>query len=144
VEPCAVAPPAEELWPEDSDPGVPPEEEAPLGSELEAEAPLELEVCGADPGDWLGEPLLVLCVLPEPLDEDDEEEDEEEEEEDGEPDDDDEPLEEGMPPEELLLLEDVAQPAVTSRSPTPTTAAVRRSCAAWGLVIRCIAVAPSG
>jgi len=136
-----VAPPAEELWPEDSDPGVPPEEEAPLGSELEAEAPLELEVCGAEPGDWLGEPLLVLCVLPEPLDEDDEEE--EEEEGDDDPDDDEEPLEEGIPPDELLL-DDVAQPAVTSRSPTPTTAAVRCNCAARRLVIRCIAVAPSG
>lgn len=123
-------------------PGRPPAEEAPLGSEVDAEVPDELEVCGALPGDWLGMPVLVLGRLPEPLEVDDEEEDGEDEGDD-EPDDGD-PPEDGMPLDELLEEDDVAQPAVASSTPIAATVAARCSCAATTVVTRSMAIAPSG
>ncbi|MEQ1582027.1 MAG: hypothetical protein ABL964_15655 [Steroidobacteraceae bacterium] len=127
-------------------PGIaPPAEDAPLGSEVDADVPAEPDDCEALPEDRLDELVLLLLLLgrlPEPLEVDDEE-DEGEEEGDDEPDDGD-PPEDGIPLDELLDEDEVAQPAVTSNNPTAAAAAARCSCAATTVVTLSMGPAPSG
>ncbi len=120
---------------------MPPAEDAPLGSEVDADVPADPDVCDALPEGCLDELelLLLLGRLPEPLEVDDEEEDGEEEGDD-EPEDGD-PPEDGMPLDELLdEEEEVAQPAVTSSRPTAAAVAARCSCAATTVVTRSMAL----
>lgn len=141
-EPWAVCPPVAPDCPDDAVPGAPPAEDAPLGSEVDADVPAEPEVCEALPDGWLEELVLLLGRLPEPLELDEEEEDGEEEGDDD-PEDGD-PPEDGMPLDDLLEEEEVAQPAVTSSRPTAATVAARCNCAATTGVTRSIGPAPSG
>lgn len=136
-EPCEVWPPPLEDWPpdwppDDCAPGMPPEDEVPLGSELPAE-PLDVEVCPAEPGIELGMPAL--GELPEPLEEEEDEGDDEGEE--GIPD--EEPPAEGIPPD--APPDDMAQPAiVTNTAPAVATRATRFSCAMARVLDRFMAV----
>jgi hypothetical protein len=108
---------------------------------LLVELPVDVEVCGAEPG--VAEGIPALGRLPEPLDELEEDEDEEGDEE-GIPDEDEEPPADGMPPDEELLDEEVAQPAVTRRAPVAANTAALCSCAATSRETRFMTAIPSG
>jgi hypothetical protein len=141
AEPCELWLPAEvsPVWPDDCAPGIPAEDDAPLGSELEEDWPFEAEVWGAEPGMELGIPalgLLELEELPEPPEDEDDEE-EEDEGEDGEPE--DPPLDEGIPEDDELLLDEVAQPASASTPAVAARTAARCNCAATKVATRFMA-----
>lgn len=133
-----LAPPdwLEDVWP----PGIPAEEGAPLLSLL-VELPVDVEVCGAEPG--VAEGISALGRLPEPLEELEDDEDGDEE---GIPDEEDEPPAEGKPLEEELLLleEEVAQPAVIRSAPMAPITAALRSCSATGRETGLMSAIPSG